>query len=227
MYKWLCIQVFSAYLGKCQGIWFLDCMVTEFCLENAPVIANTLFQQHRKWLYTWTSPNGQYWNQIDYILCRQRWKSCTQSAKTRAGADCGSDHQLLIEKFRLKLKKVGKTTRPARYHLYPLWTCSRGDRLKGLDLVNSVPEELWMDVCNIIWEAVNKTILKKKKSKKAKCLFEETLEIAEERSEKQGRKGKVHPTKCRVPENRRWDKTAFFKEQCIKLEGNNRRGKTR
>ena len=54
MYKWLCIHVFSAYLGKCQGIWFLDCMVTEFCLENAPVIANTLFQQHRKWLYTWT-----------------------------------------------------------------------------------------------------------------------------------------------------------------------------
>ena len=72
--------------------------------------------------------------------------------------------------------------------------------MKGLDLVNSVPEELWMDVCNIIWEAVNKTISKKKKSKKAKCLFEETLEIAEERSEKQGRKGKVHPTKCRVPE---------------------------
>ena len=117
MYKWLCVHTFSAYLGKHQGTWLLDCMVTEFCLENAPVIANTLFQQCRKWLYTWTSPNGQCWNQIDYILCRQRWRSCTQAAKSRAGADCGSDHQLLIAKFRLKLKKVGGTTRPARYHL--------------------------------------------------------------------------------------------------------------
>ena len=57
---------------------------------------------------TWTSPNGQNWNQIDYILCSWRWGSCIQSAKTRPGADCGSDHQLLIANFKLKLKKVGK-----------------------------------------------------------------------------------------------------------------------
>ena len=85
--------------------------LTEFCQENTPVIANTLFQQHKRRLYTQTSPDGQYWNQIDYILCSQRWKSSTQSAKTRPGADCGSDHELLIAKFRLKLKKGGKTTR--------------------------------------------------------------------------------------------------------------------
>ena len=71
-----------------------------------------LFQQHKKRLYTWTSPDGQYLNQIDYILCSQRWRSSIQSAKTRPGADCGSDHKLLIAKFRLKLKKVGITTRP-------------------------------------------------------------------------------------------------------------------
>ena len=64
-----------------------------------------------------TSPGDQYWNQINYILCSQRWRSSIQSAKTRPGADCGSDHQLLIAKFRLKLKKVGKTTRPFRYDL--------------------------------------------------------------------------------------------------------------
>ena len=67
--------------------------------------------------YTWTSLDGQYRNQIDYILCNQRWRNCVQSAKTRLGADCGSDHELLIAKFRLKLKKVGKTTRPFRYDL--------------------------------------------------------------------------------------------------------------
>ena len=89
----------------------------EFCQENWLVIENTLFQQHKRRLYTWTSPDGQYRNHIDYILCIQRWISSIQSAKTRPGADCGSDHKLLIAKFRLKLKKVGKTTRPFRYDL--------------------------------------------------------------------------------------------------------------
>ena len=83
--------------------------LTEFCQENALVTANTLFQQHKKRLYTWTSPDGQYQNQIDYILCSQRWRRSIQSAKTRLGADCGSDHKFLIFKYRLKLKKVEKS----------------------------------------------------------------------------------------------------------------------
>ena len=70
--------------------------LTEFCQENALVIANTLFQQHKRELYTWTSPDGQYQNQTDYSLCSQRWRSSIQSAKTRPGADCGSDHKLLL-----------------------------------------------------------------------------------------------------------------------------------
>ena len=82
----------------------------EFCQENALVLANSLFQQHERRLYTWTSPDGQHRNQIDYILCSQRWRSSIQSTKIRPGDDCGSDHELLIAKFRLKLKKVGKTT---------------------------------------------------------------------------------------------------------------------
>ena len=86
----------------------------EFCQENALVIANTLFQQHKRRLCTWTSTDGKHQNQIDYSLCSQRWRSSIQSAETRPGADCGSDHELLIAKFRLKLKKVGKTTRPFR-----------------------------------------------------------------------------------------------------------------
>ena len=71
----------------------------------------------QRWLYTWASPDGQYQNQIVYILCSRRWRSSIQSAKTRPGADCGSDHQLLIAKLRLNLKKVGKTTRLFRYNL--------------------------------------------------------------------------------------------------------------
>ena len=86
----------------------------EFWQENALVIASTLFQQHKRRLYTWTSPDAQHRNQIDYILCSQRWRSSIQSAKSRPGADCGLDHELLIAKFRHKLK-VGETTWPFRY----------------------------------------------------------------------------------------------------------------
>ena len=89
----------------------------EFCQENALVIANILFQQHKRRLYTWTSPDGQNRNQIDYVLCGRRWRSSIELAKTRLGADCGTDHELLTGKFILKLKKVGKTTRPFRYEL--------------------------------------------------------------------------------------------------------------
>ena len=87
----------------------------------------------------------------DYILCSQRWRSSIQSAKTRLGADCGSDHELLIAKFRLKLKKVGKTTRPLRYDLNQIpydYTVEVTNRFKGLDM--RVPEELWTEICNTV-----------------------------------------------------------------------------
>ena len=112
--------------------------LTEFCQENTLVIANTLCQQHKGWLYTWTSPDGQHWNHIGYILCNQRWRSSMQSAKTRLGADCGSDHELLIAKFRLKLKKVGKTTRTFRYDLNQIpydYTVEVRNRFKELYLI--------------------------------------------------------------------------------------------
>ena len=104
--------------------------------RNALVIVNTLFQQHKRRFYTWTSSDGQHRNQIDYILCSQRWRSSIQSAKTRPGPDCGSDHEHLISKFRLKLKKVGKTTRPFRYDLNQIpfdYTVEVRNRFKGLD----------------------------------------------------------------------------------------------
>ena len=134
----------------------------EFCQENILVIANTLFQQHKRRLYTWTSPDGQHRNQTDYILYSQRWRSSIQSAKTRLGADCGSDHDLLIAKFRHKLKKVGKTTRPFRIIQIPrIIQMEVRNRFKGLDLIDRVPEELWTKV----QEAVIRTIPKKKVQK--------------------------------------------------------------
>ena len=110
----------------------------EFCQENTLVITNTLFQQHKRGLYTWTSSDGQYRNQINYILCNQRWRHSILSANTRPGADCGSDHELLISKFRLKFKKVGKTTRPFRYDLNQIpydYAVEVTKRFKGLYLI--------------------------------------------------------------------------------------------
>ena len=121
-------------------------------------------------LYTWTSPDGQHQNQTDYILCSQRRRSSIQLAKTRPRTDyCGSDHELLIAKFRLKLKKVGKTTRPFRYDLTQIpydYTVEVRNRFKGLDLIDRVPDELWMEVRDIVQETGIKTIPMEKKSKK-------------------------------------------------------------
>ena len=125
--------------------------LTEFCQDNALVIANTLFQQHKT--YTWTLPDGQHQNHIDYILCSQRWRSSIQTAKTRPGADCGSDYDLLIAKFRLKLKKVGKTARPFRYYLNQIpydYIVEVTNRFKGLGLIDRVPEELWVEIHDIV-----------------------------------------------------------------------------
>ena len=115
-------------------------------------------------------------------------RSSIQSSKTRPGADCGSDHELLIAKFRLKLKKVGKTTRPFRYDLNQIpydYTVEVTNRFKGLDLIDRVPEKLWTQVCYILQKTVIMTIPKEKNAK----LLEEALHIAEKRREAKG-KGK-------------------------------------
>ena len=83
----------------------------------------------------------------------KRWRSSIKSAKTRPGADCGSDHELLIAKFRLKLKKVGKITRPFRYDLNQIpydYTVEVRNRFKALDLIDRVPDELWNEVRDIV-----------------------------------------------------------------------------
>ena len=128
-----------------------------------------------------------------------------QSTKTRPGADCGSDHELLIDKFRLKLKKVGKTTRPFSYDLNQIpydYTVEGRNRFKGLDLIDRVPDGLWTEVCDTVQETGIKTIPMEKKCKKAKWLSGEALlSCGKKRSKKQRRKGKILPFECGVPKN--------------------------
>ena len=127
-------------------------------------------------------------------------------SKKRLGADCGSDHELLIAKLRLKLKEVGKTTRPFRHDLNQIpydYTVEVRNRFKGLNLIHRMPDELWTEVCDIVQETGIKTIPMEKKCKKAKWLSAEALQIAVKRREveKQRMKGKIYPFECRVPKN--------------------------
>ena len=166
------------------------------------------------------------------MLCRQRWRSSIQLAKTRPGAGCGSDHEFLIAKFRLKLKKVGKTIRPSRYDLNQIlydYTVEVTNRFKGIDLIDRMPEELWMEVHDIVQKAVIKVIPKKKKCKKAKWLSEEALQIAETRREAKSKGEKERYTRLNAEFQRiaRRDKKAFLRDKCKEIEGNNRMGKTR
>ena len=113
-------------------------------------------------------------NRLICILCSQRWRSSKQLAKTRPGDDCGSDHEHLIAKFRLKFKKAGKITRPFRYDLSQIpydYTVEVTNRFKGLDLIDRVPEELWTEVHDIIQDVVIKTIFKGKKMQKGKMVL--------------------------------------------------------
>ena len=144
----------------------------------------------------------------------------------------GSWHEPLITKFRFKLKKVGKTTRPFKYDLNQIpynYTVEVTNRFKALDLIDRVPEELRMEVCDIIQEAVIKTIPKKKKCKKGKWLSEEALQTAEKRRKVKGKGEKVRHTHLNAEFQRiaRRDKKAFLSDQCKELEENNRMGKTR
>ena len=151
-------------------------------------------------------------------------------SKTRPGADCGSEHELFIAKFRLKLKKVGKTTKPFRYGLNQIpynYTVEVTDRFKRSDLIDRVPEELWMEVHYIVQEAVIKTIPRKKKCKKAKWLSEEALQIAVKRREvkSKGEKERYKHLNAEFQRKGKTDKKTFLNDQLKEIEENDTRGR--
>ena len=154
------------------------------------------------------------------------------AAETRLGADCSSDHELLSAKFSLKLKKVGKTTRPFRYDLNQIlydYTVEVRNRFKGLDLIDRVPNELRMEVCDIVQETGIKTIPMEKKCRKAKWLSREALQIAMKRREvkSKGEKERYRHLNAGFQRIARIDKKDFRSNQCKEIEENNRMGNTR
>ena len=153
-------------------------------------------------------------------------------SKSRPGADCGSDHEVLIAKFRLKLNKVGKTTRPFRYDLNQIpydYRVEVRNRFKGLDLIDRVPDELWTEVRDIVQETGIKTIPMEKKCKKAKWLSEEALQIAMKRRKAKSKREKERYKHLNAEFQRiaRREKKACLSDQSKEIEENNRMGKTR
>ena len=151
-----------------------------------------------------------------------------ETVSKRPGADCGSYHELLIAKFRLKLKEVGETTRPFRYDLNQIpydYTVQVTNRFKGLDLMDRVPEELWMEFPNTVQKESHS---KKKKCKKAKWLSKEALQILRKEEKQKGKGEKERYTHLNAEFQRiaRRDKKVFLSDQCKEIEENNGMGKT-
>ena len=169
----------------------------------------------------WTSPDGQYQNQIDYILCSQRWRSSIQSAKTRPGVTV-DQIKLLLANFRLKLKKVGKTTRPFRYDLNQIpydYTMEVTNRFKGLDLIECLKNYGWRFVT--LYRGSRPSPRKKMQKDKMVVWGGLTNCWGKRRSQRQ-----------KIKENAKFQKIArrykkaFLSEQCWGTEENNRMGKT-
>ena len=190
---------------------------------------HALLTDNTRWLYIWTSSDDPYRNQIGYTLCSQRWRSSIQSAKTRPGADCGSDHELLIAKFRLTLKKIGKITSPFRYDLNQIpyaYTVEVTNRFKELDLIEWRAMDRGSWHCTGSGDHCTKSGFWNAKGKMA--VWRGCINSWEEkRSWRQRRKERYTHLNAEFKRIARRDKKAFLSEQCKEIEENNRIGKTR
>ena len=145
-------------------------MLLDFCFENQMVVGNSLFKQHPRRLFTWTSPDGKTKNQIDYILVPKRWRTSLFNAKTYPGADCGSDHELLVSIIEMKMRKIKKPAAPIRFDLsqipeeYGIEISNKFDALLGL-AEEMTPDELAPEAETIIFNTAKKHIPRRKKKK--------------------------------------------------------------
>ncbi|CAF3287483.1 unnamed protein product [Rotaria socialis] len=170
-------------LGKCNETGE---KLIEFYQVNLLIITNICFQQPKRRLYTWTSPSGQHRNQIDYILCNRRWKSSITSVKTRPDADCGTGHELILAKLKIKLKRPKKVSKAVKRDLQNTphsYNVEVKSRFAGRELSNKEPEKLWQEIDKIIHEEVGRNIPAITTTKKRTWISKNTLKIAREKRE--------------------------------------------
>ena len=166
-----------------------DCgeRLVEFAMENEMAITNTMFMNHKRRLYTWTSPDGDTKNQIDYILVNRRWRTSVSATRTLPGADCGSDHEMLMCVFKFRLKCFKKSPKPIRYDLQEiplniLYKIEIKNRFRALlDTAEEVePNEMAEEITQIYKEAAANHLPKKEITKKP-WITKETIEAIEKR----------------------------------------------
>ena len=202
------------------------------CQENRLLIANTWFEQPKRRLYTWTAPNGQHRNQIDYFLCQQRWRSSIQAVKALPGADCGSDHQLLIAKVKLRfnttkrppvMRRLDTSNIPARY------VVEVKNKIESLNAIGKASEELWEEMKSIITDTAEQSIPYKKSAKRPQWLSDATIEIANRRRavKATGKGVEFRVLKAEFQREARRDKEHYWNERCLKLEEACKQGHTR
>ena len=198
--------------------------LVQFCEENELSITNTFFEQPDCRLYTWTTPDGNHRNQIDYIICKQRWKTAVQSVKTRPGADCGSDHKLLLAGAKIKLKKKRKQEHQIRYDTenipieFLIRVSNRFMELEGI--ADQEPEEIWGNIKQVIEEEAKDSMLLKKARKRSKWISNEAIKIAEKRrmAKARGNKSDMAKWNAVLQEQIRKDKEKYLNDQCKELE---------
>ena len=208
----------------------------DFCGINNLVICNTLFQQPPRRMFTWTSPDGRTKNQIDFIMIRNRWKNAILTSKTLPGADCGTDHELLMAQLKVKFKKVRKTTHPVRYDLVnipPRFTIETSNKFEELSFENNTSDEVWEEMKAVIHNTMEATVPKRKFHKKSPWISQDSINLAEKR---RLLKNKPKTTANRVKYKElsrllqrqiRKDKEKYYNSLCNDLEESNTKGKTR
>src|ERR1700733_11359088 len=208
----------------------------EFCYGNSMSIMNTWFEQPKRRLYTWTSPDGKHKNQIDYILINKRWKSTINDVRTKPGAHCGTDHELLVASLKIKLKKLRKGERLTTYDckgITPEYRTEIRNRFEVLEMDEIEgemdTENLWKKVKGTILEAAEMHMPKKKKRTTTPWLSREAISVAEERraAKNAGDKVKVKILNRVFQKQAREDKEQHLNEMCRVMEAEGKKGKTK
>ena len=206
----------------------------DFCSANRLSITNTKFKQHPRRLYTWTSPDQVTRNQIDYLICQQRWESSVKNAKTLPGADCASDHNLLMMKVKIKMKRIAKPPLTRKFDLEKIQTCNDfslelKNRFQGLEIDDNSSEEFWSQVKSTVLSVAEEKLPKLDKKKISPWLSTEAIEVAKRRREARikRREADVRRLNSEFQRQARRDKENFLQERCKKIEENSRLGRTR
>src|SRR5688572_5360145 len=194
---------------------------------------NTCFEKTKRRLYTWTSPDGKHRNQIDYVLIKQRWKSTVRDVQTRPGADCGSDHELLVATLKMKLKRLKRGERLIRYEckgIIPEYRDKIKNRFEALHLDEAInADDMWEEMKKVVHEEASIHVPRKERKKISPWLTEEAIKIAEERrgARAAGNRDQVRVLNGKFQKQARKDKDKYLNERCKEMEEEGKKGRTR